>query len=259
MKTLKLLCLALLASFSFTSNAQTAEEIISTYLENTGGVDNWNKIEGLKYSAKINQGGMEIPASMTQLKDGRQLTILTIQGQVVKQNVFDGETLWNTNMTTQKAEKSDPEATTNMKLEAASFPDPFLNYKEKGYSIELMGEEDIAGSKTFKIKLTKKPITVDGKEEENITYYFFDTENFVPLATHSEIKTGQAKGMITEVTFSDYQEIEGVYFPFSMTQGIKGQPGIAITVDEIELNPVIEATEFAYPKETVTPTTDKKN
>lgn len=259
MKTLKFIFLALLVSFSYTSNAQTAEEIISTYFENTGGIEAWNKLEGVKISAKINQGGMEFPAEIIQLKEGKQMVILNIQGQTVKQNVFDGEVLWNTNMMTQKAEKSDKETTENMKLEKASFPDPFLNYKEKGFTIESMGEEEISGTNTFKIKLTKTPMLVDGKKEENVTYYFFDTENFVPIATQSEIKSGPAKGKVSETTFSDYQEVDGLYFAFSLTQGLKGQPGFSISIDTIELNPDIEAKEFAYPEEAATPTTDKKN
>ncbi|WP_299122953.1 outer membrane lipoprotein-sorting protein [uncultured Winogradskyella sp.] len=259
MKTLKLIFLALLVSFSYSSNSQTAEEIISTYFENTGGIEAWSKLEGVKISAKINQSGMEFPAEIIQLKEGQRMVILNIQGQTVKQNVFDGEVLWNTNMMTQKAEKSDQETTDNMKLESTSFPDPFLNYKEKGFTIELLGEEEIAGTNTFKIKLTKKPMIVDSKPEENVTYYFFDTENYVPIATQSEIKSGPAKGKVSETTFSDYQEVDGIYFAYSMTQGLKGQPGFSLSVDKIELNPEIDAKEFAYPEDTETPITDKKN
>ncbi|EDP70895.1 conserved hypothetical signal peptide protein [Flavobacteriales bacterium ALC-1] len=259
MKTLKFIFLALLVSFSYTTNAQTAEEIISTYFENTGGIENWNKLEGIKISAKINQSGMEIPAEIVQLKSGKQMTVINIQGQSVKQNVFDGEVLWNTNMMTQKAEKGTKEATENMKLQKASFPDPFLNYKEKGFAIELIGEEEIAGTNTFKIKLTKTPITVDGKQEENVSYYFFDTENFVPIAIQNEIKLGPSKGKISETTFSDYQEVDGIYFAFSMTQGLKDQPGFSISIDSIELNPEVDAKAFTYPEDEATPSTDKKN
>ena len=51
-----------------------------------------------------------------------------------------------------------------MKLESKDFPDAFFNYKEKGYTIELLGKEDLEGTETFKIKLTKTPMTVDGEK-----------------------------------------------------------------------------------------------
>lgn len=244
--------LIILISFLFVGfgvNAQTAEEIVTNYFENTGGIDAWRKIEGMKMTAKVNQGGMEIPLEIIQLKNGKQMTKITFQGKEIKQGVFDGETLWSTNFMSQKAEKSDAEATANMKLNINDFPDSLLDYKEKGYTLELLGKEDFGGTETFKLKLTKEPVMFDGKEEEDVSYYFFDTENFVPLGVQSEIKQGQAKGMISEVTYSDYQEAGDIYMPYTMTQGIKGQPGQSITMDSIELNPKVADKEFLFPEE----------
>ena len=260
MKTIKLLLVALLVSFSAQVNAQTADEIIANYFENTGGIDNWRAIKGMKMSAKVNQGGMEIPITIVQLKDGRQMTSISFQGKEIKQGVYDGETLWSTNFMTQKAEKSDKETTDNFKLETNDFPDSFLDYKEKGYTVELIGKEDMEGTETFKIKLTKEPKTVDGQSVEDVSFYFFDAENFVPLAVQTEIKSGQAKGMVSEITFSDYQEVGNIYFPHTMTQGIKGQGGQPITMSKIELNPTVDDKDFMFPEEEAPASdNDKKN
>lgn len=251
MKTLKLLFVALIVGFSTQINAQTADEIIATYFENTGGVDAWQKIEGMKMSAKINQGGMEIPLEIIQLKSGKQMTVINFQGKEIKQGVFNGEVLWSTNFMTQKAEKGDQETTDNMKRQMSDFPDPFLNYKANGYSVELLGKEEIDGTETFKLKLIKEPMIVDGVEEENVSFYFFDTESFVPLVVQVEIKAGPMKGQVSEIKMSDYQEVGDVYMPFSMTQGLKGQPGQVIAIDTIELNPQIDDQEFEFPEEEV--------
>lgn len=234
-------------------NAQTVEEILSNYFENIGGKEKLRQVKGIKMTAKLNQGGMEIPLEIIQLSNGKQMTIINFQGKQIKQGVFDGETLWSHNFMTMKAEKSTVEATENMKLEMNDFPDSFLDYKKKGYTVELLGKETIDGAETFKIKLTKEPVTVDGKKEDSVSFYFFDTENFVPIGVQSEVKSGQGKGMTSNTTFSDYQEVDGLYFPFSMTQGIKGQPGQPITITKIELNPTVADSEFLFPKETETP------
>ena len=234
---------------SYTINAQTVDEIIDNYFENTGGVENWEKIEGVKMSAKVNQGGMEIPIEIVQLKSGKMMTTINFQGQSIKQGVFDGEVLWSTNFMTQKAEKSDEESTNMVKNEMNQFPDPFLNYKEKGFTAELVGTENVDGSETFKIKLTTTPNIIEGKEVPSISYYFFDNENFVPIQVHEEITVGPGKGMISEIKLSDYQEAGNVYMPFSMTQGVKGQPGSPITMDSIEINPTVDDNEFAFPEE----------
>lgn len=240
----------------FVVQAQTADEIIAKYFENTGGIAKWKALQGIKMSAKLNQGGMELPLEIIQLKDGRQATSINFQGKDIKQGVYDGSTLWNTNFQTMKGEKSDAEATENFKVDLGEFPDPFLNYKERGLKVELLGKETVDGSETFKIKLTKKPIKVDGKETDNVVFFYFDAENFIPLMSETEIKSGQGKGMVAQSKFSDYQEaksefaeVSGIMMPFSMAQGVKGQGSQPVTINSIELNPKVDAAIFAMPIE----------
>ncbi|MCA4897431.1 MAG: outer membrane lipoprotein-sorting protein [Bacteroidota bacterium] len=242
--------LTLLAVVCFAvAKAQTADEIINKYFENTGGKAKWEALQGVKMTAKLKAQTMEFPMEVVQLKDGRTHSFFMVQGMKFNQNVFDGKTLWSTNQQTMKAEKSDAESTENYKMnEAKDFPDAFLDYQKKGYKIELVGKETIEGTETFKIKLTRKPTKVDGKEVENVSYYYFDAENYVPLVMESEVTSGPAKGMISQTKTSDYQEVNGLMFPFTIVQGAKGQPGGAnIVFEKIELNPKVEASLFAFP------------
>ena len=248
MKKLNKILLTLLLFFTFNSFSQSVDEIIDNYFENTGGIDQWRKLKGVKMSAKLSQQGMEIPIEIIQMQGGKQMQIINFQGQSIKAQVFDGEVSWGINMMSQKPEKSDRETTDNLKLDNNDFPDSFMDYKSKGYTAELIGKETVDGTETFKVKLTKEPKTVDGKKEDDITFYFFDTENYVPIAIQTEVKEGPGKGMIMEITMSDYQEVEGLYFPFSQTQGIKDQPSIPLIIDSIELNPTIEEKEFKFPE-----------
>jgi len=235
---------------SFATQAQTVDEIVAKYFENTGGVDKWKALQGMKITAKVNQQGMEIPLEIVQLKDGLQMTSISFQGKSIKQGVFDGNDLWSHNFMTMKAEKSDAETTENMKLDVGEFPDPFLTYKERGLKAELMGKETIEGTETFKIKLTKKPIKVDGKATDNVVFYYFDAENFVPLVMEMEVKSGPGKGQISQIKWSDYQEVpngNGLLMPFTMSQGAKGGPSQPINISAIELNPKVDNTEFKFP------------
>ena len=248
MKKLNKILLTLLLFFTFNSFSQSVDEIIDNYFENTGGIDQWRKLKGVKMLAKLSQQGMEIPLEIIQMQGGKQMQIINFQGQSIKAQVFDGEVSWGINMMSQKPEKSDQETTDNLKLENNDFPDSFMDYKSKGYIAELIGKETVDGTETFKVKLTKEPKTIDGKNEDDITFYFFDTENYVPIAIQTEVKEGPGKGMIMEITMSDYQEVEGLYFPFSQTQGIKDQPSIPLIIDSIELNPTIDENEFKFPE-----------
>ena len=130
MKKILLFLVAIATSISI--NAQTADEIIANYFENTGGLEKLKQVKGMKITAKMNQQGMEIPLEITQMSDGKQMTVINLQGKEMKQGVFDGETLWGHSFITMKAEKSDEETTENMKLDMNDFPDPFIDYKENG-------------------------------------------------------------------------------------------------------------------------------
>jgi outer membrane lipoprotein-sorting protein len=244
MKTLKITLFALLVlSSSLVCQAQTVDEIIDNYLENTGGVDNWKNVKTLKFTGIVNAQGMEIPWEMYQTKDGKQALTIDLQGKKITQFAFDGESMWTTNFATMQAEKGDAETSSNMKKTAAKdFPSPFIDYKEKGYTVELVGEEIMEGTETFKIKLVQDPIMVDGEETQNITFFYFDKENFVPIASEREMKQGPMKGQMLKDIMSDYDEQDGLYFPYSMTSG--GQP---LTVKTIEVNPEIDDAVFAFP------------
>jgi len=253
---LKFIFLTLIAATQ--AHAITADEIIDGYFENIGGIEAWNKLDGIKMTGEMNQGGMKFPFEIASLKDGRQFMKFSFQGKEIKQGVFDGETMWNTNFLTMKAEKADAEATANQKLEVNDFPSPLQNYKGKGYTLELLGKEEVDGTETYKLKLTREPLTIDGKQVEDISFYFFDIDSLVPLVTESEIKSGPAKGKISQVKLSDYQEVDGLYFPFSISQGLKNGPGATMVISKVETNPVMKDSEFQMPVEVVEKGSDVK-
>ena len=242
-----LLLTAFVFMTSISFNAQTADEIIEKYIEKIGGAENWRNVKAIKMNAIINQMGMEIPIEMVQ-SGNKMYTKIFIQGQEIKQSVFDGEILWSTNFMTMKAEKSDLEDIDKVKNELGEFPNPFLDYKEKGFSLDLIGTEKVDGSDTYKIKLIKKPMLIDENEVPNVSVYYFDSKEFFPVMVQEEVMSGPARGMIMESKMSNYQEVDGLYMPFSMTQGVKDQPGQPIKFNSIKLNPVIDDSEFKFPE-----------
>ncbi len=247
MNALKSILVALVLAISTSFYAQTADEIIENYFENTGGKENWEKLEGIEMIGVMKMQNMEIPFEQVATKDGKQVVSIELQGSKMVWSAFDGETSWQRNQMTMEAEKSDNEATENMKKQVKDFPDPFLNYKEKGYTIELIGKEIIDGTETFKIKLTKDPILVNGESKPSISHYYFDTENFVPIVVESEINEGPMKGQSVKSTISDYQEVNGVYFPFSISNQFQ-----TMNFKDIKLNPEVNASLFVFPEKTET-------
>lgn len=245
----KISLLLIFVGYVFLSNAQSAEEIINKYLQNLGGIEKLSAIKAIKMSAKVEQMGMSIPIEMINTVDGKMIVKGEFQGMSFTQMAFDGSTSWSTNFMTMKAEKSDSEDSENMKRQAGDFITPLLNYDKKGYVLEKIGEDMAEGVNCFKLKLTKKPMLEEGKEVPNVEFYYIDKENFVPVMVETEITSGEMKGKISQTLYSDYQEVSGVYFPFSMTSRIKDVGGQTIPFDKVEINPTIDEKVFAFPSE----------
>ena len=96
--------------------------------------------------------------------------------------------------------------------------------------------------------MTKEPITVDGEKIDDVIYYFFDKDSGAILMAEQEVKMVPQKGTISQTVFSDYDEVNGLYFPSSMTQGVKGGQSQPLMIDAIETNVEVDETIFAFPE-----------
>jgi hypothetical protein len=243
MKTI--LFIAVMAFSALTSNSQTADEIIQKANEAIGG-NAWNKVNSIKMSSVVEEQGMKIPLEIVMMRDGRTYTKISVQGMEIFQNVYDGTNLWSLNFLTQKAEKADNEAVENFKRNMSDFPSPFFTYKQNGYPVERLADDVVDGVNCYKIKMTKKPQLADGTEVANIEYHYIDKDSNALIMTETEIMSGEMKGKISQVKYSDYQEVSGVFMPYSLDQGVKDLGSQAMALTAIEINPAIDETLFTY-------------
>jgi hypothetical protein len=245
MKKVKLVLITFLFTVVSTSTfAQNADEIINKYITTIGGAEKLKSLKGIKLEMTANGGGMEIPVEVVQLAGGKMYVKINIQGKEITQMASDGKTIWNTSFMTMKAEKADAETTANTILSNNDFPDAMLDYKSKGYAAEFVGKETKEGKECFKVKFTKKPITVDGVKIDDILYYFFDTKSNLAIATETEVKQGPSKGQKSLSTMNDYKEVDGLLFAFVLNMG-----GQDMKIKKVTLNPVVTDAAFIMPIE----------
>ncbi len=226
----------------------TVEGILDQYYEASGGRSRWDSLQNVRMRGKVTVQGMEIPITILQTADGKKKSSIKFQGQETVQTAFDGTIAWNSNFMTQRPEKLSPEATAIVRQQAAEFVDALLKYKERGLTATLESNENIQGREAFKIKLIKKPVTIEGEEAENIDYYFFDTETYLPVASRYFALTGQTQGAAVENLLSDYKPINGLLFPFSVDTNYNGQPGESLRLETIETNVILNPKLFAFPE-----------
>lgn len=243
--------MALCFMVTSTTNAQKAslDEIISSYLENIGGVEAWKAVKSMKVTGKSSMQGMEFPVERIAAAPASFRMNINIMGKTMVQ-AFDGETAWMINpmQGPGKAQKMDEDMTKEFAKE--KFEDAFIDYKEKGHTVTLEGKEEIDGTEAYKVKMVK--------EDGNESIYFFDMEDMVPICIRTFANSGPMKGQAVDTFVSDYQEVDGLYMPFSMEQKVGGQTVMQMTTEEIELNVELEENLFSMPAAVEAPA-EKKN
>jgi len=258
MKTFKTLFVALILIAMSPATAQDADKIIANYIENTGGMEAWKNMKTMKAKGVAQQGGMDYPFEQTIMADGRMVIVVDLQGQKFIPQAFDGEIMWSTNFQSMQAEAIDTETTMNYKInEAKEFPDPFINYAENGYAVEFISEETVEGTECYKIQLTKNPVMVDGKEEANVSTYYFDKENYVPIMSETTMTSGPSKGATVQTIYSEYLEAGDIYMAYEVSQKYNGQVGQTIKITDVVINGEVDEALFSMPVITTT-TEDKK-
>ena len=200
----------------FGLKAQTARDILEKYTQKTGGQEQWDKVVSMEITGtvKVLAQNMELPFLRIRMKDGRQYTALTINGMSYIATAFDGTTTWGSNAQMKLEEKD------SCRNEKGSFGEKRISLTQhiigaqKGFEIELLGKDTINETETYKIKLLKDPIIVDGKKTENASILHIDTKTYLLILTETLATTGANKGQTMKAYMSDYREIQGYWYPF---------------------------------------------
>jgi outer membrane lipoprotein-sorting protein len=238
MRKVWILAAALLFAVSMQAADLTVDEILAKNAEAKGGVEKLRALQSVRFSGKMNMGGMEAPFSMTKKRPENMRVEFTIQGLTGTQ-AFDGKTGW---LVMPFMGKKDPEAMSADMLkdvkEQADFDGPFIDTKKKGYDVSLLGTVDVEGTKAYKLKLSR-----DG----NDTIVYIDADSFLDIRAESKRKI-QGQEMESETTYGNYQEFGGLLFPTSIEMKAKGMPsGQSITIEKVDLNPELADDLFAMP------------
>lgn len=230
---------ALVTVFSTAAFAQTADEVINKHIAACGGKEKILAMNSIRMEGVIKQMGVEIPITTIVKRPNAMYTEVTFNG--MKQIMaFDGKEGYTINpfAGVKEPEKMNEEAVKQAKKQG-EIEGKLVNYKEKGSKAEFIGKEDLEGSEVNKIKLTEK----DG----DVSYYYIGTDDNMIIKESNKVKF-QDKEMESDTYFSDYREVNGYKFPFSMEQRTGGQTEWVMVLIKIDANPKVEESLFKTPK-----------
>ncbi len=231
-----------------TASAQeemTLEQILQNYYQNTG-VENLKQVQTMIQYGHFDLMGNTMSRITYLKRPNKMRNEMEMRGTKII-TAFDGQKGWMINPFSGSSDPQPMDSITIANLQdQLSFEGLLYDYKDKGYTATYEGTEDVEGTEAYVIHLQKKDKDV---------WYYLDTETFIPIKQRASA-TINGRKIEQETYFSNYQQIEGIAFPFltivkSNSNGPTSQ--IQMVTDSIKLNvPLADSLFTLQPKETET-------
>ena len=230
---------------------QTVDEIIAKNAQARGGLEKLRGIKTLRVTARFSEGNFRATYIQENKRDEKVREELVLQGMAQIQ-AYDGgaTTAWQINPF---GGRKDPELMSQDDTKALLLdaePEGLLvDYKQKGHQAELIGHDPVEGTDCYKIKVTLK----DG----DIRYYYLDADSFLEIKIETQMKVRGAV-RYSETMLGDYEQVDGIYFPFSIQTAESGTDDWQrLAVEKIEVNVPLDDSLFSLPKNPAKPAVSK--
>jgi len=215
-----------LAAVSVPAAAITADEVIQKCVEARGGAAKLAALTSLSRSGKLIVPGFNVELKVRELKarGGEYRQDVTLQG-LTQVQATDGKQAWQI-----------------QPLALSSDIDfPFVNYRQKGHTVELLGQQDIDGTPAWALR-------VHLKWGDDATFYI-DPDTWMVIR-ELDRQTIRGAEQLSETDYGEYERVAGVYVPMTEEQGPKDADSSQkqkIVYDKAEGNVALPASEFALP------------
>jgi len=230
---------ALLFILVGSASALTVDELIAKNIEAKGGIDKIRAIHSMRATGKLQVRSNNFAfASISKRPDSLRQEV-SMQG-LTSVTAYDGSVGWRIRPF---RGRTDPEKMAADDLKSvqldADMDGPLVDYKTKGNTVEYLGTEDVDGTDAHKLKVTLK--------NGDVRYIYLDPDYFLEIRYLDQTRIRGAEQEF-ETDLGNYEQVGGVYFPFSIEAGEKGGPkDQKITIDKIEVNVDIDDAIFHFP------------
>ena len=219
--------------------AQTVDEVIASNIKARGGLEKIKAVRSVRTTSKLSQGSFRAAYVQENKRPDRVREEAIIQG-LAQVQAYDGKVGWQISPF---GGRKDPELmsqddTKSLTIDA-DIDGPLVDYKQKGHKAELVGHDSVEGTDCYKVKLSLK--------NGDIRYYFLDSDSFLELKIENQ---SSIRGTVqyTETYFGDYEQVNGIYYPFAVETGDKGSESrIKFAVDKVELDVPLDDARFSMP------------
>jgi len=233
-----LLAVAFLAAGS-AATAQTVEDVVRRYLDARGGIVKLRSVQSLRLTGTMELPGVSAPFVLELKRPGKMRTEFTVEGQAGIR-AWDGRVAWKRLPLPGEGPRAmDPDEAAEARAEADVDLSPLVDFRAKGYSVELAGRDRLPGGDTWKL-------VVRGPDGPPRTLHLDARTHLTVQVVDRRDLDGREVEFVTEV--GDYRPVSGLVFPHRMEVGPKGSPDRQrLVIRRIEVNPPLDDSRFAMP------------
>lgn len=200
----------------------TVETVFDKYLNAIGGKEAAKKVESVVLMAQATIQGQKLDLETKTTANGKSSTVVSMAGQAMSKQIFNGTTGYAI-MQGQKMPFNE-EQIAAAKQDANTFPE--LNAE----GAKVMGIEQVEGQDAYAVSLN----------EQTTSYY--DVKSGLKVKS---VKTVSQAGQTMSIPtlYSNYQEVDGIKFPFTISQSF-GPQSFEFNVSSIKLNEGVSDADF---------------
>lgn len=205
------------------AQTQTVDEVINKHIEALGGKEKLLTLKSVRYTGNIDIQGNDVSIVQTKLNLKGMRMDISVAGTENYQFVTPEKGVVFMPVQGMTEPSPMPEDQVKSGQNQLDVQGPFLNYKEKGNAVELLGTEKLNGEDNYKLKVTFR--------NGLVTTYFIGAKNYYINKTVTKRKiNGEDTDM--ETTYTNYkQNADGFWFSYSTTN-MQGD----MIYDKIETN-----------------------
>ncbi len=229
------------AAFSQDQKTPTLDELVTKNIQAKGGADALRSLQSLRLNGRllVNQGQIQFAYRSTKKRPGEIRTEATLQGMTAVQ-AYDGKEGWKISpfQGRKDPEKMSADDVKSL-IEDSEIDGPLVDWKDKQSTVEYLGMEDVDGTLAHKIKVMRK--------NGDVNFVYLDPDHFLEVRVRTQ-RTEQGAQVEVETDLGDYEKIGGVFIPFSIEAGRKGDPDKQkIIIDKAEANVPVDDAVFRFP------------
>ena len=214
---------------------QSVDELIARNLEAKGGQAKLGAVQSIKQVAQASMSGMTATMTVYTKRPNRVRQEVKVGGQTMI-SAFDGVTTWVVNPmvgSDRPIAVTGPQA--DMLREQGDFDGPLVDYKTKGYTVELVGPESLGERKVNHLRVVSP--------SRQIVHLYLDASTNLEAKRSTEVES-----LKLEQELGDYRPVDGVMIPFHIRLLVNGVPQMEMKVDSVQFNVALDDAIFRMPK-----------